>query len=123
MAVIVDTDIVSFLYKRDTRAMLYRPHLDGQLPIISFMTLAELEQWTAVRNWGPRRRQELLNYLRRYKVEHSSPELCRRWAEVSDGARRAGTSRELPVIAFMGLPTNALQMQFRSKACGMQKQI
>ena len=99
MAVVVDTDVVSFLYKRDTRAMLYRPHLDGQLPIISFMTLAELEQWTAVRNWGPRRRQELLNYLRRYKVEHSSPELCRRWAEVSDGAPRrdiagnAGRSR------------------------------
>lgn len=90
MAVVVDTDVVSFLYKRDTRATLYRPHLDGQLPIISFMTLAELEQWAAVRNWGPRRRQDLLNYLRRYKVEHSSPELCRRWAEASDGARRVG---------------------------------
>ena len=46
MAVVVDTDVVSFLYKRDTRAALYRPHLDGQLPIISFMTLAELMKWT-----------------------------------------------------------------------------
>jgi tRNA(fMet)-specific endonuclease VapC len=90
MAVVVDTDVVSFLYKRDTRAEIYRPHLDGQLPIISFMTLAELEQWTVVRSWGARRRQDLLNYLRRYRVEHSSPELCRRWAEVGDSARRAG---------------------------------
>lgn len=90
MAVVVDTDVVSFLYKRDTRAMLYRTHLDGQLPIISFMTLAELEKWTVARSWGARRRQDLFNYLRRYKVEHSSPQMCRRWAEVSDGARRAG---------------------------------
>jgi tRNA(fMet)-specific endonuclease VapC len=90
MAVVVDTDVVSFLYKRDTRAALYRPHLDGQLPIISFMTLAELMKWTVARSWGERRRQDMLNYLRRYRVEHSSPEMCQHWAEVSDGARRAG---------------------------------
>lgn len=90
MAVVVDTDVVSFLYKRDTRAALYRPHLDGQLPIISFMTLAELELWTLARDWGARRRRDLIGYLRRYSVEQSSPELCRRWAEASDSARRAG---------------------------------
>jgi tRNA(fMet)-specific endonuclease VapC len=90
VAVVVDTDVVSFLFKRDTRAALYRPHLDGQLPIVSFMTVAELEQWTLRRGWGARRRGDLLNYLRRYSVEHSSPDLCRRWAEATDSARRAG---------------------------------
>ena len=90
MAVVVDTDVVSFLYKGDTRSAAYRAHLDGQLPIISFMTLAELEQWTLARHWGARRRQDLLIYLRRYLVEQSSPELCRRWAEATASARRAG---------------------------------
>ena len=90
MAVVVDSDVVSFLFKGDTRAIKYRPHLDGQLPIISFMTLAELERWTISRNWGARRRQDLLNYLRRYLVEPSSPDLCRRWAEAIESARRAG---------------------------------
>jgi len=90
MAVVVDTDVVSYLFKRDTRAQHYRPHLDGQLPIISFMTLAELERWTLARDWGARRRQDLLNYLRRYLIEPSSPALCRRWAEATDSARRAG---------------------------------
>ncbi|MDQ3258302.1 MAG: type II toxin-antitoxin system VapC family toxin [Acidobacteriota bacterium] len=90
MAIVVDTDVVSFLYKYDTRAVAYRPHLDGQMPIISFQTLAELEQWPLRRNWGARRRQDLLTYLRRYLVEQSSPELCRRWAEAMEGARRAG---------------------------------
>jgi predicted nucleic acid-binding protein len=90
MAVVVDTDVVSYLFKSDTRASLYRPHLDGQLPIISFMSLAELERWTLARGWGARRRQDLLNYLRRYLIEPSSPNLCRLWAEATDSARRAG---------------------------------
>jgi tRNA(fMet)-specific endonuclease VapC len=90
MAVVVDTDVVSYLFKSDTRASLYRPHLDGQLPIISFMSLAELERWTLARGWGVRRRQDLLNYLRRYLIEPSSPDLCRLWAEAMDSARRAG---------------------------------
>lgn len=90
MAVVVDTDVVSFLYKRDTRADLYRPHMDGHLPIISFMTVAELELWTLARSWGERRRQDLQSYLRRYFVEQSSPALCRRWAQASDSAKRAG---------------------------------
>jgi tRNA(fMet)-specific endonuclease VapC len=90
MAVVVDTDVVSYLFKSDTRADPYRPHLDGQLPIISFITLAELERWTLARNWGARRREDLLNYLHRYLIEPSSPDLCRLWAEAMDSARRAG---------------------------------
>lgn len=45
MAVVVDTDVVSFLYKQDDRGAFYLPYLSNQLPIISFMTLAELERW------------------------------------------------------------------------------
>jgi hypothetical protein len=39
--VVVDTDVVSFRFKKDTRARLYRRHLIGQDPLIAFMTLAE----------------------------------------------------------------------------------
>ena len=42
-AVLVDTDVVSYIFKRDTRGALYDPHLDGRSQFISFMTLAELE--------------------------------------------------------------------------------
>ena len=47
---IVDTDVVSFLLKGDTRAQLYRPHLQGRTLALSFMTVAELYQWAFVRN-------------------------------------------------------------------------
>jgi predicted nucleic acid-binding protein len=90
MAVVADTDVVSFVFKGDTRAALYVPHLDGHIVTISFQALAELELWALAAQWGARRRQQLGLHLRRYLVEHSSPALARLWAEVTDGARRKG---------------------------------
>lgn len=43
--VVVDTDVVSYLFKKDTRSRLYRRHLLGNGLVVSFMTLAELEHW------------------------------------------------------------------------------
>lgn len=90
MAVVVDTDVVSFFYKQDDRSEFYLPYLSHELPIISFMTLAELERWALSANWGQRRRSHLMTYLRRYAIYPSSALLCRKWAEVIDGARRRG---------------------------------
>lgn len=90
MARVVDTDVVSFLYKGDTRADLYRPHLMSPPFIVSFMTLAELRSWTRQRDWGAARRRELEQYLARYVILYANDVLCERWAEVTDSARRAG---------------------------------
>jgi hypothetical protein len=43
-AAVVDTDVVSMLFKGDSRALHYRSHITGRLLGISFMTLAELER-------------------------------------------------------------------------------
>ena len=90
MALVVDTDVVSFLYKRDTRAELYRPHLTSPPFIISFMTLAELRSWMRHRNWGTARRQRLERYLQRYQMVYATDTLCTYWAEATDSARRNG---------------------------------
>ncbi len=42
MPVVVDTDVLSFQIKGDSRARKYDRFLTGQLWVISFMTLAEL---------------------------------------------------------------------------------
>ncbi len=52
MPIIVDTDVFSYLYKRDSRAELYRGHLADETKFISFMTLAELRAWTLQNNWA-----------------------------------------------------------------------
>jgi len=90
--VVVDTDVLSFLYKRDTRARLYEPHLNDPPFIISFMSLAELRRWTIERGWGENRRQELEDYLKRYLVLHSDDLMCDWWAKAMTGARARGRS-------------------------------
>lgn len=42
--VVLDTDVLSYLFKRDTRARSYRPHLLGKTIYVSFMTVAELRR-------------------------------------------------------------------------------
>lgn len=109
-AVVVDTDVVSFLFKLDTRAEAYKPHLRGKLLTISFMTVAELDRWAIARSWGEARRQQLEAHLRRFIVYHYDRALCRTWAQVSDGARRAGKPIECAdawvaaVAVLHGLP-------------------
>lgn len=90
MTLVLDTDVVSYLYKRDTRAELYRPHLNDPPFMISFMSVAELRRWTLERSWGERRKQELEDYLARYFVINSEDQMCARWAEAMSTARSSG---------------------------------
>jgi tRNA(fMet)-specific endonuclease VapC len=89
-AVVVDTDVVSFTFKKDTRARLYRRHVAGRTLLISFMTLAELHAWALQHRWGRARRNQLTQHLGRYAVHYADQRLCERWAEVRDGARLKG---------------------------------
>lgn len=89
-AVVVDTDVVSYLFKGDSRAELYRPHLTGQLLTISFMTVAELEFWAQRTGWGRQRRARLAAHLESYVMYSAHRSLCRMWATVVDAGRRSG---------------------------------
>ena len=95
-AVVVDTDVVSLLFKNDTRADLYRAHLDEKIQIVSFMTIAELSFWSLVKGWSDGRKQRMAHHLRRFAVHPYNSVLCRIWAEVRFAARKSGTqiSRE-----------------------------
>jgi tRNA(fMet)-specific endonuclease VapC len=90
LPIVVDTDVVSYLFKRDTRASLYRPHLAGHWVILSFMTLAELEYWAETRQWGAQRRTRLESFLSGYTVHFPDRDGCRIWARAMAAARRAG---------------------------------
>jgi tRNA(fMet)-specific endonuclease VapC len=92
---VVDTDVLSLTFKRDTRASLYRPHLDGRALTVSFMTVAELQRWALDRRWGERQQSELARYLRQFTVCHSNEDLCRWWASVMAGARQKGRRIEV----------------------------
>jgi tRNA(fMet)-specific endonuclease VapC len=89
-AAVVDTDVVSMLFKGDSRASGYRSHITGRILGISFMTLAELERWPLERRWGEGRRLDLERHLANYTVLPVDRSLCVMWAQVSFGAQKKG---------------------------------
>ena len=92
--VVLDTDIVSFLFKNDSRAQSYLPHLHDRQWLISFMTEAELEQWALLSNWHAKRIEWLRIFLARFGIVPSSHDLSLKWAEVMVAARQAGRRLE-----------------------------
>ena len=74
-SVLIDTDVLSYLFKRDSRGELYKPMLDRRLGVISFMTIAELNFWAHFRNWGAQRRGDLASFLEPYTLIDSDRQL------------------------------------------------
>jgi len=89
-SVVVDTDVVSFLFKNDSRAERYHPHLAGKVVIISFMTLAQLQLWCLVRNWNIARRDRLEQHVRQFGIHPYDTALCKVWAEATYNSQRKG---------------------------------
>ena len=50
--IVVDTDVISFGFRNDSRFTFYMPHMQGLRPLMSFMTSAEIEFGIRRRNWG-----------------------------------------------------------------------
>ncbi len=88
--VVVDTNVVSFLFKNDSRAQLYLPLLKSRKLLVSFMTEAELEQWILLAKWGAGRVQRFHEFMTGVASVPSSRDLILRWAEVMVAARTNG---------------------------------
>jgi predicted nucleic acid-binding protein len=89
-ALIVDTDIVSYLFKGHPAASLYSADLTGRALVISLMTLAKLERWPLQAQWGDARRERLKEHLTPFAVMPWDRALCTAWAKVMIGARAKG---------------------------------
>jgi tRNA(fMet)-specific endonuclease VapC len=87
---LLDTDVVSFILKGDSRAMSYAPRLQGCKLSLSFMSVAELSQWAAVRKWGTRRSAKLQKALEQYVILPVDLESCRLWGEIRAKRRAIG---------------------------------
>jgi predicted nucleic acid-binding protein len=80
--VLVDTDVFSYSLKGDTRAALYRPHLQDKLIALSFITVGELLFWANKRNWAPARVADLHMRLRSIVVVPYDMALCETYARL-----------------------------------------
>lgn len=88
---VVDTDVLSFYFKSDSRFERYASELEGKQLIVSFMTLAELQLWQEIKNWGDRRRNALKQILdEQFVIYPVDKELCNYWASLTAEAIRSG---------------------------------
>lgn len=87
---VIDTDVVSFLLKGDTRARLYQPHLTGRQLVVSFMTVAELYRWSQERNWGANKVSALEEHLHKFIVCPVDPNLCKTWGRIMAQGKKSG---------------------------------
>jgi len=79
--ILVDTDVFSFLLRqRDTRAELYRPHIQNRIVVLSYVTIGELYLWAEMRNWGVARLRLLEGKIRATTVVRYDLEVCRTYA-------------------------------------------
>ena len=88
--VVVDTDVVSFLFKNDSRAQLYLPLMRNRDLLVSFMTEAELEQWILLAKWGVDRVRRFRIFMTGFASVPSSRDLIFQWAGVMVAARANG---------------------------------
>ena len=80
--VVVDTSVISHIFRQDEIGVQYRELLVGQQTLISFQTLAEQLQGAYSANWGQRRIEEFRSYLERYTVIWPDDDLVETYARV-----------------------------------------
>jgi tRNA(fMet)-specific endonuclease VapC len=102
-ALLLDTNVVSYLIKDHPFAEQYRPTLAGHILAISFMTVAELYEGAFRANWGEKKRRLLEATLRTYVVIPPSAGICWRWGEVRSSRRRQPISAQDAWIAATAL--------------------
>ncbi len=89
-ASLLDTNVISYIFKKDSRAEPYEPYLKGRILCLSFMTIAELFQWSAIRNWSERRIQKMEQELQKYLIFPFDINICRLWGQIRADCRKLG---------------------------------
>lgn len=88
---LLDTNIVSYIFKKDSRANLYRFDLEGSSLAISLITIAELRLWTKISQWGTQRQQEFEIWLKQNFLSLPvDDQLAQRWAIIMMSRRTIG---------------------------------
>jgi tRNA(fMet)-specific endonuclease VapC len=89
-SVVVDTDVFSFFFRKDTRRELYRRDIEGHRLCLAFQSVAEVRMGALYAEWGKQRLSQLVRTLRHYVILPYDHETADRWAEICVHRRRAG---------------------------------
>jgi tRNA(fMet)-specific endonuclease VapC len=94
--ILLDTNVFSFLLRQaDTRASLYRPHIQDRIAVISYVTIGELYFWAEGRKWGVERLRLLEEKIRDTTVIRYDLEVCRTYARLKQGLKTPSGSHRV----------------------------
>jgi|SRR5215471_19327979 len=88
--VVVDTDVVSFLFKSHALAPAYQAILAGRSLAVSLISLAEIEYGMEVKNWGSGRRDLMHRFLRLFTPLLPDTETGAIWARIKSDCEKKG---------------------------------
>ena len=66
--IVLDTSVVSLLFRGDPRSGFYLPYMRGQRSVVSFQTVEEVWSGAYRAGWGARQKNELARHLAQYEV-------------------------------------------------------
>lgn len=89
---VLDTDVASRAFKGRVPPGL-AVKLAGRQPLLSFVTIAELTQWTRLRNWGSGNRATLEAWMADKPVIAAARSVAVIWGEISAAVTKRGRPR------------------------------
>jgi predicted nucleic acid-binding protein len=87
---VVDTDVISFLFKSHSLAPAYQAILDGRPLAVSLISLAEIEYGMEAKNWGRVRRDLMPRFLSRFTPLLPDTETAALWARIKNNCEKKG---------------------------------
>lgn len=89
--ILLDTDVLSYTLKKDTRSAYYLPYLSSDKVLaISFQTVAELYFWAEKHSWGNPKWTKLQSNLKKFVVVPYDKKLAHIWAKIVTERERNG---------------------------------
>lgn len=89
---VLDTDVASRSFKGQLPLAL-AARLAGRQPLLTFVTIGELTQWTRIRQWGPRRITSLDAWLADKPVIPAARTIAETWGRIAAAATLRGRAR------------------------------
>ena len=88
--VVVDTDVISFLFKNHSLAPAYQALLANRQLAVSLISLAEIEYGMEAKGWGSGRRDLMRRFLSRFTSLLPDAETATLWARIKNHSEKRG---------------------------------
>ena len=87
---VVDTDVFSYVWKKDSRARPYLEYLEGRFAAISLQTVAELLYGAFKRGYSATTFADLKTAMRRYYNVPYNADMAEWWGKITAAREKAG---------------------------------